>query len=42
MTDASGQYAFAGLAAGDYTVSIAGFDADAYVFGSMSTDRDGR
>ena len=38
MTDASGQYAFAGLAAGDYTVSIAGFDADAYVFGSMSTD----
>ena len=38
MTDASGQYAFAGLAAGDYTVSIAGFDADAYVFGSMSSD----
>ena len=38
MTDANGQYAFAGLAAGDYTVSIAGFDADAYVFGSMSTD----
>ena len=39
MTDASGQYAFAGLAAGDYTVSIAGFDADAYVFDSMSSDR---
>ena len=38
MTDASGQYAFAGLAAGDYSVSIAGFDADAYVFGSMSSD----
>ena len=38
MTDASGQYAFAGLAAGDYTVSIA-VESNAYVFGSMSTDR---
>ncbi len=37
-TDAGGQYAFAGLAAGDYTVSIA-VESDAYVFGSMSTDR---
>ena len=38
MTDASGQYAFAGLAAGDYTVSIAVASA-AYVFGSMSETR---
>ena len=37
MTDASGQYAFAGLAAGDYTVSIA-VESDAYVFDSMSSD----
>ena len=37
MTDASGQYAFAGLAAGDYTVSIA-VESEAYVFGSMSSD----
>ena len=37
MTDASGQYAFAGLAAGDYSVSIAVEDA-AYVFDSMSSD----
>ena len=37
MTDASGQYAFAGLAAGDYTVSIA-VESAAYVFGSMSSD----
>ena len=37
MTDASGQYAFAGLAAGDYTVSIA-VESDAYVFESMSSD----
>ena len=37
-TDASGQYAFAGLAAGDYTVSIA-VESNAYVFGSMSSDR---
>ena len=36
-TDASGQYAFAGLAAGDYTVSIA-VESAAYVFGSMSSD----
>ena len=37
-TDASGQYAFAGLAAGDYTVTIA-VESAAYVFGSMSYDR---
>ena len=37
MTDASGQYAFAGLAAGDYTVSVA-VESDAYVFDSMSSD----
>ncbi|MDE2804223.1 MAG: carboxypeptidase regulatory-like domain-containing protein [Gemmatimonadota bacterium] len=38
MTDASGQYAFAGLAAGDYTVSIA-VDDPRYVFDEMSKDR---
>ena len=38
MTDASGQYAFAGLAAGDYTVTIA-VDDPAYVFAEMSQDR---
>ena len=37
MTDDGGQYSFAGLAAGDYTVSIA-VDSDAYVFESMSSD----
>ena len=37
MTDAGGQYSFAGLAAGDYTVSIA-VESDAYVFESMSAD----
>ena len=36
-TDAGGQYSFAGLAAGDYTVSIA-VESDAYVFESMSAD----
>ena len=34
-TDAGGQYAFSGLAAGDYTVTIA-VDNPAYVFGEMS------
>ena len=38
MTDAGGQYAFAGLAAGDYTVTIA-VASDAYVFDAMSQDR---
>ena len=37
-TDAGGTYAFSGLAAGDYTVSIA-VEGDAYVFESMSKDR---
>jgi hypothetical protein len=37
MTDAGGQYAFAGLAAGDYTVTIA-VESAAYVFDSMSQD----
>ena len=37
-TDAGGQYSFAGLAAGDYTVTIA-VDDPAYVFDSMSQDR---
>ena len=37
MTDAGGQYNFAGLAAGNYTVSIA-VESDAYVFDSMSSD----
>jgi hypothetical protein len=37
MTDAGGQYSFAGLAAGDYTVSIA-VASDAYVFESMTED----
>ena len=38
MTADGGQYTFAGLAAGDYTVTIAVDDA-AYVFESMSQDR---
>ena len=37
MTDAGGTYAFAGLAAGAYTVSIA-VEGDAYVFETMSMD----
>ena len=37
MTDASGQYAFAGLAAGDYMVSIM-VESNAYVFDAMSAD----
>ena len=37
MTDAGGTYAFSGLAAGDYTVSIA-IEGDAYVFESMSME----
>ena len=37
MTDAGGLYAFAGLAAGDYTVAIA-VESEAYVFESMSMD----
>ena len=38
MTDAGGQYSFSGLAAGDYTVTIA-VESPAYVFDSMSMDR---
>ncbi len=38
MTADGGQYSFAGLAAGDYTVTIA-VESDAYVFDSMSEDR---
>ena len=37
-TDAGGQYAFSGLAAGDYTVTIA-VESAAYVFDAMSMDR---
>ena len=37
MTDVGGLYAFAGLAAGDYTVAIA-VESEAYVFESMSMD----
>ena len=36
MTDAGGLYAFAGLAAGEYTVAISGQDMEAYVFESAS------
>ena len=32
MTDASGQYAVSALAAGDYTVTISGYDAVEYMF----------
>ena len=37
-TDAGGQYAFSGLAAGEYTVEIA-VESDAYVFDEMSKGR---
>ncbi len=37
MTDMGGLYAFAGLAAGDYTVGIA-VESEAYVFETMSMD----
>ena len=37
MTDAGGLYAFAGLAAGDYTVAIT-VESNAYVFETMSKD----
>ncbi|MDE0659869.1 MAG: carboxypeptidase regulatory-like domain-containing protein [Gammaproteobacteria bacterium] len=38
MTDASGQYAIAGLAEGDYTVAISDYDAVAYVFETTSME----
>ena len=37
-TGDDGQYGFAGLAAGDYSVSISGYDADAYEFEVTSRD----
>ena len=37
-TDAAGQYSFSGLRAGDYTVSISGFDATQYSFAETSKD----
>ena len=36
MTDASGQFAFVKLRAGDYTVAISGQDMDAYLFDAPS------
>ena len=38
MTDASGQYAIAGLAEGDYTVAISGYDDVSYIFETTSMD----
>ncbi|MXX34519.1 MAG: hypothetical protein F4Z50_07120, partial [Gemmatimonadetes bacterium] len=38
MTDASGQFAIAGLAEGDYSVAISDYDAVAYVFETTSMD----
>ena len=37
LTDASGQYAFAGLRAGNYTIEITGFDDEDVSFGSTGT-----
>lgn len=37
-TDANGQYAFSGLRAGSYTVTISGFDAGQYTFASTSSN----
>ncbi len=37
LTDANGQYAFAGLRAGNYTVEITGFDDEDVAFGSTSS-----
>ena len=37
-TDVGGQYAFTGLAAGDYTVAISDVDTTAYVFEATSQD----
>ena len=37
LTDASGQYAFTGLRAGNYTVEISGFDEDDVAFGSTAS-----
>ncbi|MCY4572352.1 MAG: cadherin-like beta sandwich domain-containing protein [Gemmatimonadetes bacterium] len=38
MTDATGQYAIAGLAEGDYTVAISGYDDVSYDFETTSMD----
>ena len=38
MTDATGQYAIAGLAEGDYTVAISGYDDVSYIFDVTSMD----
>ena len=40
MTDATGQYAFAGLAEGAYTVAISDYDDDSYDFETTSMDVD--
>ncbi len=40
MTDATGQYAISGLAEGDYTVAISGYDDVAYIFATTSMDVD--
>ena len=40
MTDASGQFAIAGLAEGEYTVAISDYDDVAYVFDNTSMDVD--
>ena len=40
MTDASGQYAIAGLAEGDYTVAISDYDDVSYIFEMTSMDVD--
>ncbi len=37
LTDASGQYAFTGLRAGNYTIEITGFDDEDVAFGSTSS-----
>ena len=34
-TNADGQYAFSGLAAGDYTLTLSGYDTDEYEFDAM-------
>ncbi|MYH51349.1 MAG: hypothetical protein F4139_00195 [Gemmatimonadetes bacterium] len=37
LTDASGQYAFTGLRAGNYTIEISGFDEEDVAFGSTQS-----
>jgi hypothetical protein len=38
LTDANGQYAFSGLRAGTYTVTMSGFDAQHYSFANTTQD----